>query len=93
MELIHQDSHDFSVGPRWRVERQPADTTNPMFVRFIKQGRMRKLLDQTAEWVPGNANSSARWVTGRWQPASPQVPRTLIDLTEAHMRQFVREME
>lgn len=90
MELIHQDSHDYEVGPKWRVERQPTGFSNPLLVRFIKQGRTRKLLDQTAEWVPGAA---AQWASSRWQPTTPQVPRTLIDLTQAHMRQFAREME
>lgn len=89
MELIHQDSHDFSVGPKWRIERQPTGFSNPMLVRFVKRGRTRKLLDQTAEWVPG---TQPLWVKGRWQPSSAEVPRSLIALVEAHMATVCKEM-
>lgn len=93
MGLIHQDSHDFSVGPKWRVERQPAGYSNPLLVRFVKHGRTRKLLDRTTEWVPGVPGGGPGWMEGRWQPATPEVPRTLIDLVEAHMTRFTEEME
>ncbi len=82
MELIHEDTHDWSFGPRWRVERQPEATTNPYLVRFIKQGQQRKLLDQTAEWV-----LQREWYGRRWVPRYPQVPHTLLAIVEAHMRE------
>jgi hypothetical protein len=51
-------------------------------VRFIKQGQTRKLLDQTAEWV-----LRREWNGRRWVPRHPQVPRTLLAIVEAHMRE------
>jgi len=83
MELIHQDDHDWSLRPRWRVERQPDGTTNPYLVRFIKQGPARKLLDQIAEWDP----DAKVWGSRRWVPKHPLVPHTLLAIVEAHMRE------
>ncbi len=82
-QLIHQDTHDWKQGPRWRVERQPAGTTDPELVRFRKAGRTT-LLDQIARW-DGNG-----WDPKRWAPRHPQVPHTLLAIVEHHMREMVR---
>ena len=80
-ELIHRDTHDIvQFGPWWTVERQPGFTTDPMVVRFLKHNGSRKLLDQTARWTGDG------WDPKRWAPAHPQVPKTLLDIVERHMR-------
>lgn len=79
-ELIHRDTHDAKLGPRWMVERQPGEATDPMLVRFVKHNTQRKLLDQTARW------NGVGWEQQRWVPAHPQVPRTLLGIVERHMR-------
>jgi hypothetical protein len=80
-ELIHRDTHDIAqFGPWWTVERQPGFTTDGRVVRFLKHNGRRKLLDQTARWT------SAGWDPNRWVPAHPQVPYTLLEIVENHMR-------
>lgn len=79
MKLIHQDSHDGSTSPRWRVEQDPTMSARPDLVRFTKHSK-RKLLDQIARW-DGNG-----WDPARWVPKHPQVPHTLLAIVEAHMR-------
>lgn len=64
----------------WRVERQPGSVTDPMVVRFVKQGRIRKLLDQNARWTPDG------WDQARWVPRPPIVPAALIAQVAAFMR-------
>ena len=81
MTLIHADTHPYDLGPRWTVVSQPDGVTDPMVVRFIKQGQRRKLLDQTARW------NGRGWDPARWVPAHPGVPRTLLGIVEAHMRE------
>lgn len=49
------------AGTTWRVE-QLFPLTRPGLVRFVHMGRMRKLLDQTAELTPDG------WSAKRWQP-------------------------
>jgi hypothetical protein len=80
MELIHKNTHDWSLGPRWTVKRHPAGTTDANLVWFVKQGQKRKLLDQVARW-DGNG-----WDPKRWVPKYPKVPQTLLAIVEAHMR-------
>jgi hypothetical protein len=80
MKLIHQDTHDWSAGPRWRVEQDSTMAARPDLVRFVKQGQKRKLLDQIARW-DGNG-----WDPKRWVPRHPQVPLTLLFIVERHMR-------
>lgn len=80
-ELIHEDSHDWDLGPRWTVERQPHATTDPSLVRFVKRSQSRCLLDQIARW------NGRGWDPSRWVPAYPGVPRTLLTIVERHMKQ------
>lgn len=80
--LVHQDEHGYDLGPRWIVERRPMGSTGNWVVRFVKWGRVGKLLDQTACWTGAN------WAPGRWYPKHPGVPHTLIAIVERHMRQL-----
>jgi hypothetical protein len=77
-KLIHQDTHDLKLGPRWMVER-PYDQL-PNLVRFQKMGRDRKLLDQIAHW------DGSGWSAKRWRPNPRQVPHTLLAIVENHLR-------
>lgn len=70
----------------WLVERQPGSVTDPMVVRFVKQGRIRKLLDQNARWTPTG------WDESRWIPRPPIVPAALIAQVAAHMRSNAEEI-
>jgi len=84
-ELIHQDDHDWSLGPRWRVEQDPTMAARPDLVRFTKHSEARKLLDQIARW------DGAGWDPARWMPKHPQVPHLLMAIVENHMRALGEE--
>ena len=75
--VIHQDQHDYKLGPRWRVEQMAG---RPDLVRFVKRNQMSKRLDQVARWTPEG------WDQTRWVPKHPQVPNTLLAIVEKHMR-------
>jgi hypothetical protein len=78
--VIHQDQHDYTLGPRWRVEQDWAMAGRPDLVRFVKRNQMSKRLDQIARWTPEG------WDQTRWVPKHPQVPNTLLAIVENHMR-------
>ena len=79
MNLIHKDTHDWSLGPRWTVTQDPTMNGSRDLVGFLKQGQRRKLLDQVARW------DGRGWDPSRWVPTFPQVPRTLLAIVERHM--------
>lgn len=72
--------HVIYAADRWRIERQPNSITDPMVVLFVKYSALRTLLHQHAKWTP------AGWCPQRWVPRVPIVPKTILDLVEAHMR-------
>ena len=65
---------------RWLIIQDPTDYGHLELVRFVKHSAVRKLLDQTARWTPTG------WDQTRWAPRVPIVPKTILDLVEAHMR-------
>ena len=83
MNLIHKDTHDWALGPRWTVTQDPTMAGRPDLVSFRKMAKTRKRLDQVACW------DGRGWDPDRWVPTYPQVPRTLLAIVERHMKQEV----
>lgn len=61
----------------WHVIQQPAGTTDPALVRFVKYCKMGKSIDQIARWTQRG------WDPQRWQPA--KVPASVLKPVEAQM--------
>lgn len=83
MKVLYQGPPHPGGGAVWTVTQDPTMAGNPCLVRFTRRNSKRKLLDQTAEWLP------AGWNPHRWTPRAPMVPQWLIDKIEDRMRQEV----
>lgn len=71
---------------QWQIERQPGGVTDPMVVRFVKEGRFRRLLDQTARWTPTG------WDPHRWMPQPPIVPAAIVAQVAGYMRSHAEDI-